>query len=243
MRRFLFLLLGVVAMTTFSCVDRYEEVEVRKSVIPHTFAEDLCIVNKFMVIDTVNYSYSVSITDSIILAEGIFEDNLIPIFENIDELNEKVKESIRKGEVTTLLLSTGKGFKSYTVGSSNKLSFKDEKASSNSFVATRGYPSLSFYGGDWNLSSASFEGSDRITSSFSVNYCRGYWRTSFTCYTGASSYGDTFTMYSSGTTNGKINRYWWITNGGQSSYSWNFSAKGPVGGEAAGMVRFADTID
>ena len=97
MRIFLFLLLGVVAMITFSCVDRYEEVEVRKSVIPHTFAEDLRIVNKFMVIDTVNYSYSVSITDSIILAEGIFEDNLIPIFENIDELNEKIKESIRKG--------------------------------------------------------------------------------------------------------------------------------------------------
>ena len=109
MRIFLFLLLGVVVMITFSCVDRYEEVEVRKSVIPHTFAEDLRIVNKFMVIDTVNYSYSVSITDSIILAEGIFEDNLIPIFENIDELNEKIKESIRKGEVTTLLLSTGKG--------------------------------------------------------------------------------------------------------------------------------------
>lgn len=189
MRRFLFLLLGVVAMATFSCVDRYEEVEVRKSVIPHTFAEDLRIVNKFMVIDTVNYSYSVSITDSIILAEGIFEDNLIPIFENIDELNEKIKESIRKGEVTTLLLSTGKEFKSYTIGSSNELSFKDEKASSNSFVTTRGYPSLSFYGGDWDLSSVSFEGSDRITSSFSVNYCRGYWQVSFTCYTGTSSHG------------------------------------------------------
>lgn len=240
MRRFLFLLLGVVAMATFSCVDRYEEVEVRKSVIPHTFAEDLRIVNKFMVIDTVNYSYSVSITDSIILAEGIFEDNLIPIFENIDELNEKIKESIRKGEVTTLLLSTGKEFKSYTIGSSNELSFKDEKASSNSFVTTRGYPSLSFYGGDWDLSSVSFEGSDRITSSFSVNYCRGYWQVSFTCYTGTSSHGDTFTMYSSSTTNGRVNRYWRITNGGQSPYSWNFSTKGPVGGEASGVVRFAD---
>ena len=82
MKRILFLLLVVAAMTTFSCTDRYEDVEIHKSVIPHTLAEDLRIVNKFVTIDTVNYSFYASITDSIIQAEGISKDNLVPIFEN-----------------------------------------------------------------------------------------------------------------------------------------------------------------
>ena len=241
MKRILFLLLVVAAMTTFSCTDRDEDVEIHKSVIPHTLAEDLRIVNKFVTIDTVNYSFYASITDSIIQAEGISKDNLVPIFENLDELNKKIKESIRKGEITTLLLSTEKEFKSYTIGNSNELSFKDEKASNNSFITTRGYPSLSFYGGNWSISDVSFEATDKVTSLFSVDYCSGYWQASFTCYTGTSSYGNTFTMYSSSITHGNVNRYWWITNGGQSSYSWNFSANGPVGGEASGLVRFTDT--
>lgn len=241
MKRIALLLCCILAITTFSCTDRYDDVEVQKSVIPHTLAEDLNIVNKFMKIDTVNYSYAVSIGDSIIQADNISVDNLITILKNIDELNNKIKESIRKGEITTLLLSTENEFKSYTIGSSDNVSFIDEKGARNNLVSTRGYPSLSFYAGNWGISNSSFEGSDKITSSFSVDYCSGYWQASFTCYTGTSSYGNTFTMYSSSTTHGNVNRYWWITNGGQAPYSWNFSANGPVGGEASGMVRFGDT--
>lgn len=96
MKRILFLLLVVAAMTTFSCTDRYEDVEIHKSVIPHTLAEDLRIVNKFVTIDTVNYSFYASITDSIIQAEGISKDNLVPIFENLDELNKKIKKAFVK---------------------------------------------------------------------------------------------------------------------------------------------------
>lgn len=80
-----------------------------------------------MSIDTINHSYVVTITDSIILAENISTDNLVQILSNIDELNAKVKESILKGEVTTLYLITKDKFKSFTIGESQSLAFKDER--------------------------------------------------------------------------------------------------------------------
>lgn len=241
MKKLLLLFCCIAVITTFSCTDKYNDVEVQNSPIVHTFNEDMEIVKKYMSIDTVNYSYVVTLTDSIILAENISTDNLPQILGNIDELNEKVKESILKGEVTTLYLITKTNFRSFTVGESQNLAFQDERGTEDNAIVTRGYPSMSFYAGNWQISSSSFDASDKVTSFFSVDYCRGYWQATFKCSTGTSAYGDTFTTYGSGITNGKINRYWWATIGGSSSYYWDFYANAPVGGEASGMVRFGDT--
>jgi hypothetical protein len=242
MKKIILLICCIIATTVFSCTDKYNDVEVQKSPKAHTFIEDLEITKKFMTIDTVNYSYSVIITDSIILAENISEDNLVQILSNIDELNKKIKESIQKGEVTTLYITTKDKFKSFTVGTNSHLSFSDEKGTTGSLASTRGYPSMSFYAGNWQISSSKFDASDKVTSFFAVDYCRGYWQATFKCTTGNSANGNTFTTYGSGITYGKINRYWWITNGGTSyPYHWNFDANAPVGGEASGMVTFADT--
>ena len=242
MKKLILLFCCIAAITTFGCTDRYNDVEVQSSPKVHTFNEDLEIVKTFMRIDTVNYSYAVTITDSIILAENISTDNLAQILSNIDELNEKVKESIQKGEVTTMYLITRNKFRSFTVGEDRVLAFQDERGTEGSVITTRGYPSMSFYAGNWQISSSSFNASDKVTSFFSVDNCRGYWQATFICSTGTSANGNKFTTYGTGITYGKINRYWWITNGGSSSpYHWEFYANAPVGGEASGMVTFGDT--
>lgn len=236
-------LLSCIVLTCLAgCYDNFEDkVETTKSPKFHTFTEDLEIVKKFMTIDTVNYSYGVVITDSIILADNIYEDNLIPILANIDELNKKVKESIERGEITTLSLSTKKGFKSFTIGKNDRFSFRDTKITQK-VATTRGYPIMSFDAGSWNISFSEFEASGNVTSYFSVDHARGYWQASINCSTGTSAYGDTFTTYGTGSTHGQIQRYWWLTSGETGEpYSWRFDANGPVSGEASGSMQFNDT--
>lgn len=242
MKKIFFLLICVTLISVTSCYDNFDnKVETTKSPKYHTFTEDLEIVKKFMTIDTVNYSYGVVITDSIMLAENIYEDNLAQILANIDELNQKVKESIEKGEITTLSLSTKGGFKSFTIGKNDRLSFKDVKTTQKGAV-TRGYPVMSFDAGNWNISFSEFEASGNVTSYFSVGYARGYWQASISCSTGTTVYGDTFTTYGTGSTNGQIQRYWWLTSGETGEpYRWRFDANGPVGGEASGSMQFNDT--
>lgn len=231
----------VVAFALSSCTDNYNDVEVQKAPKVHTLVEDLEIAKKFMRIDTINYSYAVTITDSAIQAENISENNLIQILSNIDELNKKVKESIQKGEITTLLLATKKEFKSFTIGNIDNLSFTDTRVPIGRVAATRGYPMMTFSNGNWGLPNSEFEASDKVTSFFAVDYANGYWQASFTCSTGTSSYGNTFSTYGTGITYGKINRYWWNTVGGSAPYWWEFSANGPVGGDASGSVAFGNT--
>lgn len=242
MKKVFFLLSCILFTSLTSCYENFDDkVETTKSPKFHTLTEDLEIVKKFMTIDTVNYSYGVVITDSIMLADNIYEENLIHILADIDELNKKVKESIEKGEVTTLSLSTKEGFKSFTIGKNDRFSFRDTKTTRN-VAATRGYPIMSFYAGNWSTSFSEFEASDHVTSYFAVGYARGYWQANINCSTGTSSYGDTFTTYGTGSTHGQIQRYWWLTSGESGApYRWRFDANSPVGGEASGDMQFNDT--
>lgn len=231
------------AIGLISCEDRsFEDPVVNQAPKVPTFQEELAIVNNYTRIDTINNLYSVVITDSIVEAENLFESDISLIVGNIAKLNNEIEQSVKSGDVTTLVLYNNKGFESYTVNKPDNLLIKDTFTYGIK-AATRGsnLGSISFMDGNWYKSSISFNASDHVTSKLSVSNCRGYWQVSVTCNTGTSSYGQKFTTYGTSYTSGSINRYWWYTGGGSAPFKWTFTTNGPVGGEASGNIDFSNT--
>lgn len=231
-----------MALVLGSCKDDFNDVEVQKAPRVLSYQDQLEIIKNYMKIDTVRNSFSVTISDSIMQAENLTKENVIAILNNIAELNKKIENSIKLGEVTTLCLSSSKGFKTYTVNNKTNVKFADtlEPLQNVKTKITRGYPGMWFSNGNWTISDVTFTASDKVTSSFTVDNCRGYWQVVFRCYTGTSAYGDTYNQYGTGITYGGVKRFWWYTAGG-GSCRWNFGSSAPVGGEANGGVTFSDT--
>lgn len=221
--------------------DVYEPAETPPVVL--TYEQELAVVNNYTEIDTVNYLYSVLITDSIMQAEHLTEANVVRIMKEIDKANKSIKKDIQDGTVTTLTLYNNKGFKSYTVNASSSINFEDEylPASQMQTTTKANKWGMSFYAGNWYDSWVSFDASDHVTSEFYVSSCTGYWSVTFTCDTGTSSYGTNFSTHGSRYTSGGIKRFWWTTEEGNAPYRWIFTARGPVGGEASGGITFTNT--
>nr|WP_302829878.1 hypothetical protein [uncultured Bacteroides sp.] len=240
------LLFSVLTTLLFcSCQEKWEESKPSETLpIILTYEQELDIVNNYTVIDTINHSYSVLITDSIMQAEHLTDTNIKLILKEITRINNNIEEDIKAGITTTLTLNNNKGFQSYSINPNHFISFRDEYIPANkSKIQTRaGLGGMSFSQGSWNEFSVEFYGTDHVTSKFYVDSCRGYWHVNVECTTGTSSYGNTFSTYGTRYTSGTINRYWWSTVGGQAPFRWYFKANGPVGGEANGGIDFSDTI-
>lgn len=228
-----------------SCQFPFFEKDFEQAPTTGKLREDIELLKKYMQIDKGLNRYVVCITEEERLEEGISEDNLKYMLGNVAELNKRISESVKKGEVVTLYLFGEDAFEAYTINKPDisEIDFEDvyipAKDNVQTRAATLGY--AYFNQGNWGSTNTMFEGSDHVTSALSVNSSTGYWQVSFSCYTGTTAYGSSFSAYGTGHTGGSIKRYWWWTNGGSAPFRWRFVLGGPPGGEANGNIFFTNT--
>lgn len=213
-----------------------------------TLEMDVEAIKDYMTIDSAAHQYSVVITEDQREAIGISKGNLRLILSDIVTLNNRIDNDIKAGNIVTMYLAKENSFQSVTIDPSHKLqniSFQDVRV--KKAQPTRAGSVLAseyFMDGNWESGTnytPEFVASDHVTSILSVGYSRGFWQVTFKCNTGTSSYGTSFSAYSTGSSHGEIKRYWWWNNGGGAPFKWKLILGGAPGGEASGNLCFMNT--